>query len=52
MNVPELIFPGIDVAKDTLELALDDQSKTECIANSGKEIGALVNRLKLLAERM
>jgi transposase len=52
MNVPELIFPGIDVAKDTLELALDDQSKTECIANSGKEIGALVNRLKLLAERI
>ena len=49
MNVSELIFLGIDVAKDTLEVALDDQSKTQCIANSGTEIGALVNRLKPLA---
>ena len=52
MNVSELIFPGIDVAKETLEVALDDQSKTQCIANSGTEIGALVNRLKPLAERI
>jgi hypothetical protein len=41
-------FSGIDVAKETL----DDQSKTQCIANSGTEIGALVNRLKPLAERI
>ncbi|KFB67144.1 IS110 family transposase [Candidatus Accumulibacter vicinus] len=52
MNVSELIFPGIDVAKETLEVALDDKSKTQCIANSGTEIGALVNRLKPLAERI
>jgi transposase len=52
MNVSELIFPGIDVAKETLEVALDDQSKTECIANGEAAIGALVKRLVPLAERI
>ena len=44
MNASEL-FLGIDVSKDTLEVALDDKSKTRCIANDDKAITALVNEL-------
>ncbi len=52
MNVSELIFVGIDVSKDTLEVALDDKSKTQCIANAEADIAALVKQLIPLAEQI
>lgn len=52
MNASELIFVGIDVSKDTLEIALDDKSKTQCIANADADIAALVKKLALLSERI
>ena len=52
MNASELIFVGIDVAKETLEVAVDDKSKTRCIANAGREIEALVKELIPLSERI
>lgn len=52
MNVSELIFVGIDVSKDTLEVALDDKSKTQCIANAEAGIAALVKQLIPLAEQI
>jgi transposase len=45
MNASELIFIGIDVSKDTLEVALDDKSTTQCIANTEAGIAALVKKL-------
>ncbi|MQM30601.1 MAG: IS110 family transposase, partial [Candidatus Accumulibacter phosphatis] len=45
MNASELIFIGIDVAKETLEVAVDDKSKTRCMANGAPEIEALVKEL-------
>ena len=45
MNASESTFVGIDVSKDTLEIALDDQSKTQCIANADADIAALVKEL-------
>lgn len=38
MNTSEIIFVGIDVSKDTLELALDDKSKTQCFNNNEQGI--------------
>ena len=32
-NASELIFVGIDVSKDTLEVALDDSAKTQTLGN-------------------
>lgn len=52
MNASELIFPGIDVSKDTLEVALDDKSKTQCIANAEEAIAALVKSLVPLSGRI
>ncbi len=46
----ELIFVGIDVSKDTLEIASDDKSKTQCIPNAEVDVAALVNRLVSIAE--
>jgi len=42
MNASEMIFVGIDVSKDSLELALDDKSKTQCFGNDEKGIAALL----------
>ena len=44
VNASEL-FLGIDVSKDTLEVAFDDKSKTRCIANDDNHIAALVKEL-------
>jgi transposase len=52
MNASELIFVGIDVSKATLEVALDDQAKTQCFANTEAGIAALVKQLVPLAERI
>ena len=52
MNTSELIFVGIDVSKDTLEVALDDQSKTQCIANTDADISALVKKLAPRSEQI
>ena len=52
MNASELSFVGIDVSKDTLEVALDDKSKTQCIANADADISGLVKRLALLSEQI
>lgn len=52
MNASELIFIGIDVAKETLEVAVDDKSKTRCIANGAPEIEALVKELVPLSGRI
>lgn len=38
MNVSEMLFVGIDVSKDSLELALDDKSKTRCFNNDEQGI--------------
>ncbi len=45
MNASELIFIGMDVSKDTLEVALDDASATQCVANDSAAIAKLVTRL-------
>jgi transposase len=52
MNASELIFVGIDVSKDTLEVALDDKSKTQCIANDDADISTLVKKLVIESERI
>lgn len=52
MNTSELFFVGIDVSKDTLEVALDDKSKTQCIANDDTDIAALVKKLAPLSEKI
>ena len=52
MNASELIFIGIDVSKATLEVALDDKSKTECIANDDKAVAALVKKLMPLSAQV
>jgi transposase len=52
MNPSDLIFVGIDVSKDTLEVALDDQAKTECCGNTDVDIALLVKKLVPLAEHM
>ncbi len=41
MNASELIFVGIDVSKDSLEMALDDKGKTWYISNDEKGIAEL-----------
>lgn len=47
MNASELIFVGIDVSKDSLEMALDDKGKTLYISNDEKGIAEL--RVAILA---
>lgn len=51
-NASELIFVGIDVSKDTLEVALDDKSKTQCLGNDAKGVKALIARLQALGDRV
>lgn len=52
MNASELMFVGLDVSKDTLEVALDDKSKSQCLANDDPDIAALVKKLAPLKERI
>ena len=42
MNASEMIFVGVDVSKDSLELALDDKSKTRFLSNDEQGIAELV----------
>ena len=51
-NAPELIFVGIDVSKGTLELGLDDRSKTQCLDNDEAGVKALVAQLEVVAPRV
>jgi transposase len=44
MNASD-IFIGIDVSKNTLEIAFDDKSKTRCIANDDQSVAALIQEL-------
>lgn len=46
MNDSELIFVGIDVSKDTLELALDDKGKTRNLSNDEAGIKSLLAIIK------
>ena len=46
MNASEMIFVGIDVSKNTLELALDDKSKTRCFNNNEQGIKQVMACLK------
>ena len=46
MNASEMIFVGIDVSKNTLELALDDKSKTQCFNNNELGIKGVIACLK------
>ena len=45
-NDSELVFVGIDVSKDTLELALDDKGKTRSLSNDELGIAALLKIIK------
>ena len=45
-NASELIFVGIDVSKDTLEVALDDSAKTQTLSNDEAGVRALIAKLK------
>jgi len=47
MNASELFFVGIDVSKNTLELALDNKSDTSCFSNDDKGIAALTAAIKV-----
>lgn len=51
-DASELIFVGIDVSKATLEVALDDSSKTQTLGNDDVGVDALIARLKPLAHRV
>jgi len=51
-NANELIFVGIDVSKATLEVALDDNSKTRTLSNDDKGLKALLDELKAVAARV
>lgn len=46
MNASELIFVGIDVSKNSLELALDDKGKTLYVSNDETGIAALLVAIK------
>ena len=46
MNASELIFVGIDVSKDTLELALDDKGKTQNLSNDEAGVKSLLETIK------
>lgn len=45
-NDSELVFVGVDVSKDTLELALDDKGKTRSLRNDELGIAALLKIIK------
>ncbi len=42
INDSEMIFVGIDVSKDTLEIALDDKGKTHNLSNDKAGIKCLL----------
>ena len=46
MNASELSFIGIDVSKDSLELAMDDKGETQYLDNNEAGIAALLARIK------
>lgn len=46
MDASELIFIGIDVSKDSLELALNDKGKTQYIDNDARGIAKLLTVIK------
>ncbi len=46
MNDSELIFVGIDVSKDTLELALDDKGKSRSLRNDEDGITSLLEIIR------
>ncbi len=46
INASEMIFVGIDVSKGTLELALDDKSKTRCFNNDEQGLKQLLTCIK------
>jgi transposase len=46
MNASELIFVGIDVSKDSLEIALNDKDKTLCVSNDEKGFSELQAAIK------
>lgn len=48
----ELIFVGIDVSKATLEVALDDKSKTQTLGNDEQGLKALIAQLKALGDKL
>lgn len=45
-NDSELVFVGVDVSKDTLELAFDDKGKTRSLSNDELGIAALLEIIK------
>jgi transposase len=51
-NSSEAIFVGIDVSKATLEVALDDSSKTQCLGNDEEGVRALLAKLNAVADRV
>ena len=55
-NVSELtteaIFVGIDVSKDTLEVALGENAKTQTLGNDQAGVAALLAQLKPLSSRL
>ena len=51
-DASELIFVGIDGSKATLEVALDDSSKTQTLGNDDRGVEALIARLEPLAHRV
>ena len=48
----ELIFVGIDVSKATLEVALDDKSKTQTLGNDEAGLKELMAKLKGLGDKV
>lgn len=51
-DAPEQIFVGIDVSKNTLEVALDDKSKTQTFRNDEAGRKSLLDKLHALRERV
>lgn len=51
-DAPELIFVGIDVSKDTLEVALDDRAKTCTLGNDEAGLKNLLAMLGAVRERV
>jgi transposase len=51
-NDSGLIFVGIDVSKDTLEVALHDSGKTQCLGNNEEGIKALLGQLKAVSNQV
>lgn len=50
MNTSEKLFIGIDVSKDTLEVALDSTSKTQTLNNTSQGIVQLVKLIKACSD--